>query len=216
MAHITAPNNMERKRLKHYNLYQGFYGSMLWFISYPLMFVFWFVMVVFGTAIEAQKKTSNLIRLGSSLSPISKPNSWLSPSGLSAFSFYPKKNGFAVGIWIIGHPNNTVVWTANQDYPLVFSKSTIEFTRDGRLILNHTQQGTELDIADFNVDSRVVSTSILNSGNFMLYENDSSVIWQCFDSPTDTILGNQTLSDQLVSSVSSSSDHSSGRYCLQM
>ncbi|CAL5335777.1 unnamed protein product [Camellia sinensis] len=74
--------------------------------------------------------TSNLIRLGSSLSPISKPNSWLSPSGLFAFGFYPEKNEFAVGIWILGHPNNTLVWTANPDYPPVSSNSTIEFTRD--------------------------------------------------------------------------------------
>ncbi|GMP51668.1 hypothetical protein CsSME_00017811 [Camellia sinensis var. sinensis] len=105
-------------------------------------------------AIEARKKTSNLIRLGSSLSPISNPNSWLSPSGLFAFGFYPKRNGFAVGIWINGNLNNTVVWTANRDYPPVSSNSTIEFTRDGRLILNNTQQGTELAIADFVVSRR--------------------------------------------------------------
>ncbi|KAI8004167.1 EP1-like glycoprotein 4 [Camellia lanceoleosa] len=127
-----------------------------------------------------------------------------------------KKNGFAIEIQIIGHPNNTVVWIANRDYPPVSSNSTIEFTRDGKLILNHTQQGTELDIVDFNVDSRAVSALMLNSGNFLLYENDSSVIWQSFDSPTNTILGNQTLSNQLVSSVLSSLDHSSGCYCLQM
>ncbi|KAL7249383.1 hypothetical protein ACSBR1_011557 [Camellia fascicularis] len=176
------------------------------------------IFFILFAAIEAQKKTSNLIRLGSSLSPISKPNSWLSPSGLFAFGFYKEKNGFAVGIWIIGHPNNTVVWTANPDYPPVSSNSTIEFTRDGRLILNHTQQGTELNIADFNADRRAVSAYLLNSGNFVLYENDSSVIWQSFDFPTDTILGNQTLyyNTELVSSVSSSSDHSSGRYRLQM
>ncbi|THG07952.1 G-type lectin S-receptor-like serine/threonine-protein kinase LECRK1 [Camellia sinensis] len=182
------------------------------------------IFFILFAAIEAQKKTSNVIRLGSSLSPIRKPNSWLSPSGLFAFGFYPEKNGFAVGIWIIGHPNNTVVWTANRDYPPVSSNSTIEFTSDGRLILNHTQQATELDIAGFNVDvntgrsRRAVSAHLLDSGNFMLYDNDSSVIWQSFDSPTDTILGNQTLyrDGELVSSVSSSSDHSRGRYCLLM
>ncbi|KAF5954579.1 hypothetical protein HYC85_007435 [Camellia sinensis] len=103
---------------------------------------------------------------------------------------------------------NTVVWTANRDYPPVSSNSTIEFTRDGRLILNHTQQGTD----------RVLSASMLDSGNFVIYNNDSSVIQQSFDFPTDTILGNQTLfhGQRLVSSASSSFDHSSGRYRLQM
>ncbi|KAI7984920.1 G-type lectin S-receptor-like serine/threonine-protein kinase LECRK1 [Camellia lanceoleosa] len=176
------------------------------------------IFFILFAVIEAQKKTSNLISLGSFLSPISKPNSWLSPSGLFAFGFYPERNGFAVGIWIIGNPNNTVVWTANRDYPPVSSNSTIEFTRDGRLILNHTQQGTELAIADFTTPSRVLSASMLDSGNFVIYNNDSSVIWQSFDFPTDTILGNQTLfhGQRLVSSASSSFDHSSGRYRLQM
>ncbi|CAL5444163.1 unnamed protein product [Camellia sinensis] len=210
------------------------------------------IFFILFAAIEAQKKTSNLISLGSFLSPISKPNSWLSPSCLFAFGFYPERNGFAVGIWIrkmsrtsnfvaqkwlkwpkrhptkfelrsivvwiIGNPNNTVVWTGNRDYPPVSSNSTIEFTRDGRLILNHTQQGTELAIADFTTPSRVLSASMLDSGNFVIYNNDSSVIWQSFDFPTDTILGNQTLlhGQRLVSSASSSFDHSSGRYRLQI
>ncbi|KAF5932277.1 hypothetical protein HYC85_028448 [Camellia sinensis] len=176
------------------------------------------IFFILFAAIEAQKKTSNLISLGSFLSPISKPNSWLSPSGLFAFGFYPERNGFAAGIWIIGNPNNTVVWTANRDYPPVSSNSTIEFTRDGRLILKHTQQGTELAIADFTTPSRVFSASMLDSGNFVIYNNDSSIIWQSSDFPTDTILGNQTLvrGRRLVSSASSSFDHSSGRYRLQM
>ena len=53
-----------------------------------------------------------------------------------------------------------------------------------------------------------------DSGNFVLYNNSSHVIWQSFDNPTDTILGGQNLSngDELVSR----SDHSSRRYCLKM
>ncbi|KAF5942722.1 hypothetical protein HYC85_020364 [Camellia sinensis] len=174
------------------------------------------IFFILFAAIEARKNTSNLISLGSSLSPLSTPNSWLSPSGRFAFGFYRERNGFAVGIWI--NPNNTVVWTANRDYPPVSSNSTIEFTRDGRLILNNTQQGTELAIADFTTTSRVLSASMLDSGNFVIHDNNTSVIWQSFDFPTDTILGNQTLSygHQLVSSESSSFDHSSGRYRLQM
>ncbi|GMP52635.1 hypothetical protein CsSME_00018364 [Camellia sinensis var. sinensis] len=174
------------------------------------------IFFILFAAIEARKNTSNLISLGSSLSPLSTPNSWLSPSRRFAFGFYRERNGFAVGIWI--NPNNTVVWTANRDYPPVSSNSTIEFTRDGRLILNNTQQGTELAIADFTTTSRVLSASMLDSGNFVIHDNNTSVIWQSFDFPTDTILGNQTLSygHQLVSSESSSFDHSSGRYRLQM
>ncbi|KAL7249378.1 hypothetical protein ACSBR1_011552 [Camellia fascicularis] len=169
-------------------------------------------------AIEAHKKPPKTISLGSSLSLNSQNNSWLSASGLFAFGFYPEKNGFAVGIWIVGHKNNTtVVWTANRDYPVVSSNAIIEFTTDGRLNLVHTEQGIDLPIADIAANARVVSASLLDSGNFVI-SNESSVIWESFGFPTDTILGGQTLlhGHQLVSSVSSSSDHSSGRYRISM
>ena len=50
---------------------------------------------------------------------------------------------------------------------------------------------------------------MLDSGNFVLYNNSNSVIWESFDHPTDTILGGQNLfdyTDFLVSSVARS-DH---------
>ncbi|KAI4353157.1 hypothetical protein L6164_002127 [Bauhinia variegata] len=58
---------------------------------------------------------------------------------------------------------------------------------------------------------------MLDSGNFVLYGKDFNVIWESFDSPTDTILGGQNLSvgAQLISSKSES-DHSSGHFCLLM
>jgi hypothetical protein len=34
---------------------------------------------------------------------------------------------------------------------------------------------------------------MLDSGNFVLYNNSNSVIWESFDHPTDTILGGQNL-----------------------
>ncbi|MCI33064.1 G-type lectin S-receptor-like serine/threonine protein kinase RLK1-like [Trifolium medium] len=42
---------------------------------------------------------------------------------------------------------------------------------------------------------------MLDSGNFVLYDEHSYVIWQSFDHPTDTILGGQNLTedDYLVS-----------------
>ena len=60
------------------------------------------------------------------------------------------------------------------------------------------------------------SVAMLDSGNFVLYGNDSNVIRESFDFPTDTILGGQNLynEDNLVSCVSTS-DHSIGRYSLK-
>ncbi|KAG6738301.1 hypothetical protein POTOM_057912 [Populus tomentosa] len=153
------------------------------------------------------------IHLGSQLSPISNLNSWQSPSGNFAFGFYSQGNGFAVGIWMMGQPNNTVVWTANRDDEPVSFNATIHLSEEGKLLLR-TEQGNENLIA--NVSEIAASASMLDSGNFVLY-NGSSVIWQSFDYPTDTILAGQNLtySDKLVSSVSSS-NHSSGRFFLVM
>ncbi|PIN21619.1 Serine/threonine protein kinase [Handroanthus impetiginosus] len=56
-----------------------------------------------------------------------------------------------------------------------------------------------------------------DSGNFVLYDKESNVIWESFDHPTDTILGGQrlTVNMMLISSVSAT-DRSSGRFYLVM
>ncbi|KAG6768582.1 hypothetical protein POTOM_027504 [Populus tomentosa] len=153
------------------------------------------------------------IHLDSQLSPTSNLLSWLSPSGHFAFGFYPQGNGFAIGIWLIGQPDNTVVWTANRDDPPDSSDATIQFSEEGKLLLRTGQGRYEKLIANVSVSD---SASMLDSGNFVLYSS-CSIIWQSFDFPTDTILGGQSLtwSQELVSSVSSS-NHSSGRFFLWM
>ncbi|KAF3946033.1 hypothetical protein CMV_027655 [Castanea mollissima] len=151
------------------------------------------------------------------LSVFSFPNanrtSWLSPSGLFAFGFYPQDDGFAIGIWLVNQTEKTIIWTANRDDPPVTSNATLNFTIDGKLLLR-TEQGREFSISD--VDT-VTSAAMLDYGNFVLYRNDSYVIWDSFDFPTDTILGGQNLSSgkSLVSSMSIS-DHSSGHYSFNM
>ncbi|CAB4280606.1 unnamed protein product [Prunus armeniaca] len=149
--------------------------------------------------VKAATNESHVIKLGSSLSPDSNLSSWLSPSGRFAFGFYRQGNGFTVGIWLVNELNQTeqsiVVWTARRDDPLVSSNSTLRLTGDGLLL--QTEQGEQVPIA--------------------IYDNRSKVIWQSFDSPTDTILGGQNLAagTYLVSSVSAS-NHFSGRFSLQM
>ncbi|XP_050246840.1 G-type lectin S-receptor-like serine/threonine-protein kinase LECRK1 [Quercus robur] len=166
---------------------------------------------------NAQQNQSNLVLLGSSLSPNANRTSWLSPSGLFAFGFYPQDDGFAIGIWLVNQTEKTIIWTANRDDPPVSSNATLNLTIDGKLLLI-TEQGRELSIIDVDQEDRpATSAAMLDSGNFVLYRNDSYVIWDSFDFPTDTILGGQNLSSgsYLVSSVSIS-DHSSGRYSLNM
>ncbi|GMP52640.1 hypothetical protein CsSME_00018369 [Camellia sinensis var. sinensis] len=164
--------------------------------------------------VESQQNHSSkiVISLGSSLSSTNTPTSWSSPSGLFAFGFYTQDIGFKVGIWL--NHCKTVVWTANRDDPPITFGSTLELTRDGKLVLR-TEHGEKKQIA--KTLASAASASMLDSGNFVLYNNDSEIIWETFAFPTDTILGGQNLSigGTLVSSVSNT-DSSTGRYQLKM
>ncbi|KAF7128959.1 hypothetical protein RHSIM_Rhsim10G0139200 [Rhododendron simsii] len=174
--------------------------------------IIFLIFLTFST-IEAQQRSTN-ISLSSSLTPTgTNSSSWLSPSGLYAFGFYPQGNGYTVGVFAAGLPEKTVVWTANRDDPPVLSNATLAF-RDGRLVLNiPPDQNTY--IAD--VSQSISAASLLDSGNFVLYNSLRQIIWQSFDNPTDTILAGQRLQNgkQLFSSASEA-DHSTGLFRLKM
>ncbi|KAK3419193.1 G-type lectin S-receptor-like serine/threonine-protein kinase LECRK4 [Eucalyptus grandis] len=172
-------------------------------------------------AVGAQQMTSNTsperIPVDSSLSPGTNQTSWLSPSGLFAFGFYQEGGKYAVGIWLVGNPNKTVIWTANRDDPLVDSSSSIEFT-PYTLIVRTYQGGKAKSIISWQKPAD--SASMLDSGNFVIYNfpyDPSNVNWQSFDSPTDTLVIDQHLLNykELVSSKSPV-DHSSGRFHVVM
>ena len=116
---------------------------------------------------------------------------------------------------MVDKDNTVIVWTANRDDPPVTSNTTLDFTKDGKLLLR-TEQGQKQLIATSATDP-VSYAAVLDSGNFVLYDKDSKMIWHSFDYPTDTILGNQTLFNggQLSSSLNKS-DHSTGRFQLKM
>ncbi|XP_020225173.1 G-type lectin S-receptor-like serine/threonine-protein kinase LECRK1 [Cajanus cajan] len=165
-----------------------------------------------GTRVETKQ-----IQPGDTLLPSTTP-AWYSRSGEFAFGFYPQGQGndFVVAIWLICGKNKTVVWTAQRNDPPVNSNAKLKLTMDGKVVLID-EQGGEKIIAR-NASAKASSASVLDSGNFVLYNNNSSIIWQSFDYPTDTLLGGQSLlpdGPQLVSS-SSQNSHSSGRYRLKM
>ncbi|XP_058099189.1 G-type lectin S-receptor-like serine/threonine-protein kinase LECRK1 [Magnolia sinica] len=167
----------------------------------------------FSTA-TAQPKHTN-ITLGSSLSATNNSTSWFSPSGLFAFGFYQEGAGFRVGIWLETNPNKTIVWTANRDDLPVSSNSKVILLNSGLFLRT---AGAQDKIISVGISSTsCASASILDSGNLVLYNSDYKSIWESFGSPTDTILGSQSLlsNNQLLSSVSET-DHSIGRFRLYM
>ena len=184
---------------------------------FTVFFLLSIMSLTFGGAQPQQKQCNQKISLGSSLNPTTPRTFWLSFSGQFAFGFYPQGNGFMVGIWLVGTDNNkTVVWTANRDDSPVTSNSTLDLTKDGKLLLRADEQGVEKLISSDATES-ASSACMLDNGNFVLYNNNDSIIWESFSYPTDTILGGQILSSgaQLFSS-SSETNHSTGRYRLKM
>ncbi|KAE7998296.1 hypothetical protein FH972_002854 [Carpinus fangiana] len=127
----------------------------------------------------------------------------------------PHGDGFAIGIWLINQTEKTVTWTFNRDDPPVFSNATLELTRDGlRLRIGAVKDSTYI----YGGYAReTASAAMLDSGNFVLYNNRSVVLRQTFEYPTDTILGGQNLSTGygMVSSVSKS-DQTYGKFFLYM
>ncbi|KAJ9704011.1 hypothetical protein PVL29_005341 [Vitis rotundifolia] len=164
----------------------------------------------FCVAAAAQQRGSNISR-GSSLTPTSN-SFWLSPNRLYAFGFYKQGDGYYLGIFLNGIPQKTVVWTANRDDSPVPSTAALHFTSEGRLRLQ--TQGQQKEIAN---SASASSASMLNSGNFVLYNSDGDIVWQSFDHPTDTLLPGQRLSAGTeLSSSMSETNPSTGLFRLKM
>ncbi|KAI3516844.1 hypothetical protein L1887_15925 [Cichorium endivia] len=171
-----------------------------------------FVFTVFLT-FNTAKAQSNVTR-GSSLRPTGATTSWLSPSRLYAFGFYPQTGGYAVGIYVAGISERTVVWTAGRDILPLSDNATLRFTTDGRLVVDQTQ-GQQVSISG---TAGASIASMQDSGNFVLYDSDRrTVLWQSFDHPTNTLLAGQRLvpGQALLSSVSEADD-SIGIFKLSM
>ncbi|XVE53018.1 hypothetical protein DITRI_Ditri02bG0171000 [Diplodiscus trichospermus] len=164
------------------------------------------------TAIAQPQPRNSNISLSSSLTPKGQ-SAWFSPSRLYAFGFYEQATGYAVGIFLAGVPQRTVVWTANRDDPPVPSTASLLLTADGRLIIR-SPQGRDKNVID---SSEIATASMLDTGNFVLYDSDQNIIWQSFEHPTTTILPGQRLSAgmELFSSVSET-DQSTGIFRLKM
>ncbi|KAI6691922.1 hypothetical protein NL676_019632 [Syzygium grande] len=172
-----------------------------------------FLVLVLMFASSASQQQMNISR-GSSLAP-KTDLSWLSASGLYAFGFYQRGNGYGLGVFLARIPPQTVVWTFDRDNLPLPGNATLQFTTDGRLILQSWMPGQFAEVAV--PKEPIISASMLDSGSFVLYNSKQGIIWQTFDSPTDSLLPGQNLSEGnwLVLSTSES-NQSSGVFRIKM
>ena len=153
-----------------------------------------FFLLVTGFSISTAQQKKNEIIPGSSLSPNTNNSFWLSSSGQFAFGFYQQDNGFAVGIWLEKMHQKTVVWTAKLDNLPLPQDVKLLLNDNGTLVLQYMGGDQTFLVADSSQPT--ASASMLNSGNFVLYNSDLKIIWQSFESPTDTLLPGQSLPEE--------------------
>ncbi|XP_062098385.1 G-type lectin S-receptor-like serine/threonine-protein kinase LECRK1 [Humulus lupulus] len=176
--------------------------------------IFLLLLLITEISISTAQQNDTKISIGSSISPSTNRSYWLSNSGQFAFGFYKQGNGFAIGIWFEMIKEKTVIWTADRDQQPLPQDVTLLLNSDGRLVLQN-KQGQQIPVGDFPLAA--ASASMLDSGNFVLYNADSKKIWQSFEHPTDTLISGQHLdTEKILVSAVSETNHSSGRFQLIM
>ncbi|XP_060172172.1 putative receptor protein kinase ZmPK1 [Lycium barbarum] len=155
---------------------------------------------------------------GSSLST-SQDTVISSPNGDYAAGFHAVgENAYSFAIWfsnLVGDDKNySIVWMANRDKPANGRHSSLSLTKSGNLVL--TDAGQRRLWETETQSNAFVELELLDNGNLVLAASqDKSIIWQSFDTPTDTLLPGQALNEnsKLVS-LRSSTNYSSGFYKL--
>ncbi|KAM0953477.1 putative protein kinase RLK-Pelle-SD-2b family [Dioscorea sansibarensis] len=139
---------------------------------------------------------------GSSLSVEEDSDVLVSQDEAFTFGFHRiGNNAYALSIWFSNSSNKTIAWTANRDYPVNGLRSRVMLRKDGALVLT--------DVDDTVVWSTNTSSTqadqaqLLDNGNLVIKDPQGNVLWQSFDSPSDTLLPTQpiTKNKKLVSSM---------------
>ncbi|XP_060203763.1 G-type lectin S-receptor-like serine/threonine-protein kinase At5g24080 isoform X2 [Lycium barbarum] len=152
--------------------------------------------------------------LGSRL--LAKENqAWFSDNKTFAFGFTPTANShdqYQLSIWFAQLPGDrTLVWSPSINSP-VTKDAILEFNNNGNLLL--MDRGTTLWAS--NTSEAGVETAVMSeNGNFILYSDNLSVVWQSFSHPSDTLLPGQPLTASLEL-ISSKSPVLGGYYTLKM
>ncbi|KAL8545055.1 hypothetical protein ACS0TY_005309 [Phlomoides rotata] len=169
-------------------------------------------LVLFTPSSWAQNLT-----IGISLTAADNSVPWRSPSGDFAFGFQKLQGNtdlFLLSIWFDNIPDKTIVWYARGIDP-VPPGSTLELTSNGLVLRNPRRQLIyRTNVVDLD---RVASGFMNDTGNLQLLAADSSVVWESFRNPSDTILPTQTIElDEALISRKTETNFSLGRFHATM
>ncbi|KAJ6757795.1 RECEPTOR PROTEIN KINASE ZMPK1-RELATED [Salix koriyanagi] len=139
------------------------------------------------------------------------------PNGIFSAGFFPVgDNAYCFAVWFsepYSEGNRTIVWMANRDQPVNGRKSELSVLKSGNVII--TDAGRFTVWSTDTVSESSVFLDLHENGNLILHNSDGGVLWQSFDSPTDTLLPQQLLTkDMKLVSSRSQGNFSSGFYKL--
>ncbi|XP_039014107.1 G-type lectin S-receptor-like serine/threonine-protein kinase B120 [Hibiscus syriacus] len=188
--------------------------SRTWFL-YP------FILLMFSSHVTKYFEVAAMDTITPGIHLISSATI-VSAGEMFELGFYQPANSvnYYVAIMYKNILEDRVVWIANRDYPVTAS-AFFCIGKDGNLAI---RQGRIIYmVTDLNLTNANVSATLLDSGNLVLRDENSSILWQSFDYPSHTFLpgmklGYDTMIGKTWSYVSwrSSNDPSPGNFTFQL
>ncbi|KAJ6893322.1 hypothetical protein NC652_027371 [Populus alba x Populus x berolinensis] len=131
-----------------------------------------------------------------------------------------------LGIWYHKVPEQTVVWVANRNDPIIGSSGFLFIDQYGNLVL-HGKDDQKLPVWSTNVsveENDTCAAQLLDSGNLILVRKRSrKTVWQSFDYPTSMLLPGMKLGldrklgiDRYLKSWRSADDPGFGDFSLRI
>ncbi|KAL6282171.1 hypothetical protein ACE6H2_013100 [Prunus campanulata] len=150
----------------------------------------------------------------------------------------PNSRNRYVGVWYYKIPNQTIVWVANRDHPIIPVTDNINDAsgiglvavhRDGGLVIydgkdqNTPRWSANVSASSSLNNSMTLTAKLLDTGNLVLLEEDNGVsqrvLWQGFDYPSNTILPSMKIGlnrrsglNRFLTSWKSQDDPGTGNY----
>ncbi|CAL9023721.1 unnamed protein product [Prunus brigantina] len=162
----------------------------------------------------------------------------LSSTKIFALGFFSPANSRNryVGVWYNKVPNQTIVWVANRDNPIIpvtdnnaSGVGLLAVHGNGGLVIYGKDQNTPLWSANVSVSSpnNSMTAKLLDTGNLVLLEEDDGfsqrVLWQGFDHPTNTMLPDMKVGldrrsklNRFITSWKSQDDPETGSYSYRI
>ncbi|XP_059631089.1 putative receptor protein kinase ZmPK1 [Cornus florida] len=178
---------------------------------------FLFICLSLALSLSFSSLTPSTMRKGSSLSVEKSGDVLISADRIFSAGFYPVgDDAYCFAVWFskaLYDGSHSVVWMANRDQPVNGRYSKLSLLKTGNLILSDAGRLTLWATETTSASS--VQLQLYNTANLVLHTLEGKILWQSFDSPTDTLLPQQLLTkDTILVSSRSQGGYSSGFYKL--